>query len=205
VKRGNVLRKGEAPGRIEAIVGPMFSGKTEELIRRVKRARIAGLEVQVYKPAIDDRYSAREVSSHSGGRMDAVLVEGAAEVLRATAHGEAVDVVAIDEAQFFDEAIVGVCDALASNGVRVIVAGLDTDFRGEPFVHMAKIMAIADQVTKLDAVCEVCGAPATRSQRIINGMPAHFDDPIVLVGAKESYQARCRKCHVVPGKEALSI
>ncbi|MGE5592788.1 MAG: thymidine kinase [Betaproteobacteria bacterium] len=183
----------------------MFSGKTEELIRRVKRARIAGLEVQVYKPAIDDRYSTREVSSHSGGRIDAILVANAAEVLQMSARGEAVDMVAIDETQFFDEAIVRVCDALASSGVRVVVAGLDTDFRGEPFINVAKIMAIADQVTKLDAVCEVCGAPATRSQRLINGMPAHFDDPIVLVGAKESYQARCRRCHVVRGREALSI
>jgi len=203
MKRGNALAKPEAPGRIEAIVGPMYSGKTEELIRRVRRARIAGLEVQVFKPAIDDRYSVRQVSSHAGGRIDAILVTRAVEVLRTSAG--AADVVAIDEAQFFDEAIVRVCDTLAENGVRVIVAGLDTDFRGEPFIQVAKVMAIADHVTKLDAVCEVCGAPATRSQRIINGVPARFDDPIVLVGAKESYQARCRRCHVVPGKEALSV
>lgn len=197
------MAKPEAPGRIEAIVGPMYSGKTEELIRRVRRARIAGLEVQVFKPAIDDRYSVQQVSSHAGGRIDAILVTRAVEVLRTSAG--AADVVAIDEAQFFDEAIVRVCDILAGNGVRVIVAGLDTDFRGEPFIQVAKVMAIADHVTKLDAVCEVCGAPATRSQRIINGVPANFDDPIVLVGAKESYQARCRRCHVVPGKEALSV
>lgn len=197
------MAKPEAPGRIEAIVGPMYSGKTEELIRRVRRARIAGLEVQVFKPAIDDRYSAQQVSSHAGGRIDAILVTRAVEVLRTSAG--AADVVAIDEAQFFDEAIVRVCDTLAENGARVIVAGLDTDFRGEPFIQVAKVMAIADHVTKLDAVCEVCGAPATRSQRIINGVPANFDDPIVLVGAKESYQARCRRCHVVPGKEALSV
>ncbi|MDI6638878.1 MAG: thymidine kinase [Bacillota bacterium] len=197
------MAKPEAPGRIEAIVGPMYSGKTEELIRRVRRARIAGLEVQVFKPAIDDRYSVQQVSSHAGGRIDAILVTRAVEVLRTSAG--AADVVAIDEAQFFDEAIVRVCDTLAENGARVIVAGLDTDFRGEPFIQVAKVMAIADHVTKLDAVCEVCGAPATRSQRIINGVPANFDDPIVLVGAKESYQARCRRCHVVPGKEALSV
>ncbi|MEW6105877.1 MAG: thymidine kinase [Bacillota bacterium] len=197
------MAKPEAPGRIEAIVGPMYSGKTEELIRRVRRARIAGLEVQVFKPAIDDRYSVQQVSSHAGGRIDAILVTRAVEVLRTSAG--AADVVAIDEAQFFDEAIVRVCDTLAENGARVIVAGLDTDFRGEPFIQVAKVMAIADHVTKLDAVCEVCGAPATRSQRIINGVPARFDDPIVLVGAKESYQARCRRCHVVPGKEALSV
>ncbi|MGE5572791.1 MAG: thymidine kinase [Bacteroidota bacterium] len=197
------MAKPNAPGRIEAIVGPMYSGKTEELIRRIRRARIAGRKVQVFKPAIDDRYSAREVSSHAGGKVDAILVTRAVEVLRGSAG--AADVVAIDEAQFFDEAIVRVCDTLAANGVCVIVAGLDTDFRGEPFIQVARIMAIADHVTKLDAVCEVCGAPATRSQRIINGVPASFDDPVVLVGAKESYQARCRRCHEVPGKEALSV
>ncbi|MCR4401177.1 MAG: thymidine kinase [Firmicutes bacterium] len=197
------MAKVESPGRIDAIVGPMYSGKTEELIRRVRRAKIAGLDVQVFKPAIDDRYSVQEVSSHAGGRIEAVLVTRAVEVLRTSAG--AADVVAIDEAQFFDEALVRVCDTLAGNGVHVIVAGLDTDFRGEPFIQVAKVMAIADHVTKLDAVCEVCGAPATRSQRIINGVPANFNDPVVLVGAKESYQARCRRCHVVPGKGALSI
>lgn len=203
MQRGIAVRKTGDPGKIEVIVGPMYSGKTEELIRRIRRARIAGIEVLVFKPAIDDRCSADQISSHAGGKVNAILVDRAAEILRAAA-GVA-DMVAIDEAQFFDDAIVEVCDGLASDGVRVVVAGLDTDFRGEPFMQVAKVMAIADHITKLDAVCEICGAPATRSQRIINGTPASFHDPIVLVGAKEAYQARCRRCHVVPGKGARAI
>ncbi len=195
------MRMAGHPGRIEVIVGPMFSGKTEELIRRIRRARIGGAEVLVFKPTIDDRYSTHRISSHAGGETEAILARKAVEILRVSSESAA-DMVAIDEAQFFDDAIVRVCDSLVEGGARVVVAGLDTDFRGEPFVQVARLMAIADHVTKLDAVCEVCGAPATRTQRITNGAPAGFDEPIVLVGAKESYQARCRRCHVVPGKEA---
>ncbi len=192
------MSKQECMGRIEVIVGPMYSGKTEELIRRIRRTRVAGRKAVVFKPAIDHRYSMRQISSHAGVMLDAILVERASDIL---ASSDDADVVAIDEAQFLDDAIVAVCDALAEKGKRVLVAGLDTDFRGEPFVQVGKLMAIADLVTKLDAVCEVCGAPATRTQRIVNGVPASYGDPIVLVGAKEAYQARCRQCHVVPGKE----
>lgn len=203
MQRGIAVRKTGDLGEIEVIVGPMYSGKTEELIRRIRRARIAGAEVLVFKPAIDDRYSVHEISSHAGGKVDAIIVSKVEEVLRA-AVGIA-DVVAIDEAQFCEDGLAGVCDSLANDGVDVVVAGLDTDFRGGPFMQVAKVMAIADRITKLDAVCEICGAPATRSQRIINGTPASFHDPVVLVGAKESYQARCRRCHIVPGKEARAI
>lgn len=202
MKRGIAVRKPGDPGRIEVIVGPMYSGKTDELMRRIRRAGIAGHEVMVFKPAVDDRYSVSQISSHAGGKIDAVLVNRAADILEAAG---AADMVAMDEAQFFDDPIVAVCDVLAASGVRVVVAGLDTDFRGEPFVQVARLMAIADIVSKLDAVCEVCGAPATRTQRIVNGIPASYGEPIVLVGAKEAYQARCRRCHVVPGKEARVV
>jgi thymidine kinase len=178
----------------------MFSGKSEELIRRVKRAEIARLSVQVFKPSIDTRYGVGQVSSHSGAHVEAVTVQNSAEV-QAQARADA-DVIAVDEVQFFDHGIVRVCERLANAGKRVIVAGLDRDFRGETFGPMAELMIHAEEVDKLHAICISCGAPATRTQRLINGLPARFDDPIVLIGASESYQARCRKCHVVPGAPA---
>jgi len=173
----------------------MFSGKTEELIRRVRRAQIARQQVQVFKPALDTRYTEREVMSHNGMQVEAVPVEDIAQ-LRALIEPDTT-VVALDEAQFFDDDVVPLCEELAHRAVRVIVAGLDMDFRGEPFGPMPTLMARAEQVDKLQAICVVCGGPASRTQRLINGQPAAYDDPIILVGASEAYEARCRGCHVV--------
>ena len=183
-------------GWIEVICGSMFSGKTEELIRRVRRAVIARQQVQVFKPILDARYSAEKVSSHDGLHWDAIAVPAADAILDQVK--DSTDVVAIDEAQFFDWAIVDVCERLAQRGKRVIVTGLDMDFRGEPFGPMPVLMAQAEMVDKLQAICAVCGAPASRTQRLINGVPANYDDPQILVGAHEVYQARCRRCHEVP-------
>ncbi len=173
----------------------MFSGKTEELIRRVRRAQIARQRVQVFKHSLDARYAQREVASHNGLQLEAIPVENAAQ-LRALIAPETT-VVAIDEGQFFDEGLVGLCEELADRGLRVIVAGLDLDFRGEPFGPMPQLMARAERVDKLQAICVVCGGPASRTQRLINGQPAAYDDPVILVGADEVYQARCRGCHQV--------
>jgi thymidine kinase len=183
-------------GWIEVICGSMFSGKTEELIRRVRRAQIARQQVQVFKPAIDTRYAGREVTSHNGMQVEAVPVEGTAQ-LRTLIEPDTT-VVALDEAQFFDDEVVKLCAALADRGVRVIVAGLDMDFRGEPFGPMPTLMARAERVDKVQAICLVCGGPASRTQRLIDGQPAAYDDPVILVGASEVYEARCRGCHVVP-------
>lgn len=188
-------------GRLEAIVGPMFSGKSEELIRRVNRALIARQEVQVFKPAIDDRYELTAVASHTGRRMEAVPVDGAGSV-RALMRDD-VRLVAFDECQFFDEDIVELALELADGGQRVIVAGLDLDFRGEPFGPMPHLLAHAELVEKLTAICR-CGRQATRTQRLIAGAPAHYDDPVILVGAAERYEPRCRECHVVL-REARSM
>jgi len=182
-------------GWIEVICGSMFSGKTEELIRRVRRAQIARQRVQVFKPALDTRYVEREVASHDGMQVEAVPVENMAQ-LRALIEPDTT-VVAIDEGQFFDEGLVDLCKELADQGVWVIVAGLDMDFRGEPFGPMPRLMAQAERVDKLQAICVVCGGPASRTQRLINGHPAAYDDPVILVGASEVYEARCRGCHVV--------
>jgi len=182
-------------GWIEMIVGPMYSGKSEELIRRIKRAKIARQKVQVFKPSIDNRYSITEVVSHNGDKEGAHSVENSTEILNLVS--EDTDVIAIDEVQFFDEEIVEVCKKLADKGKRVICAGLDLDFRGEPFGPVPRLLAIAEFVDKIQAICVVCGNPATRTQRLINGKPAKYSDPIVLVGAKEAYEARCRKCHIV--------
>lgn len=183
-------------GWIELICGSMFSGKSEELIRRVKRAEIARQRVQVFKPALDNRYGKDQVSSHSGAHVGAVPVQSAAEIMQAVL--PETDVVAIDEVQFFDWAIADVTNALADHGKRVILAGLDLDFRGEPFGPMPLLMAQAEELEKLHAICMVCGAPATRTQRLIDGRPASYEDPVILVGASEAYQARCRKHHEVP-------
>jgi thymidine kinase len=180
-------------GWIEVICGSMFSGKTEELIRRVRRAQIARQKVQVFKHSLDVRYAAREVASHNGLQLEAVPVENSAQ-LRALIAPETT-VVAIDEGQFFDEGLVSLCEELADRGLRVIVAGLDLDFRGEPFGPMPQLMARAERVDKLQAICVVCGGPASRTQRLINGQPAAYDDPVIMVGADEVYQARCRGCH----------
>jgi thymidine kinase len=187
-------------GWIELICGSMFSGKTEELIRRVKRAQIAHQKIQVFKPRLDDRYGAQTVSSHNGLQLDALPVESAA-VLHAQVDADTT-VVAIDEVQFFDWQISEVAQALADVGKRVILAGLDMDFRGEPFGPMPLLMAQAEKVDKLQAICVVCGGPASRTQRLIDGNPASYDDPVILVGASEVYEARCRACHSVPRETA---
>ena len=173
----------------------MFSGKTEELIRRVRRAQIARQKVQVFKHSLDARYAEREVASHNGLQLEAVPVENSAQLRALIAPGTTV--VAIDEGQFFDEGLVPLCEELADRGLRVIVAGLDLDFRGEPFGPMPQLMARAERVDKLQAICVVCGGPASRTQRLINGQPAAYDDPVIMVGADEVYQARCRGCHQV--------
>ena len=186
-------------GWIEVVCGSMFSGKTEEMIRRVRRARIAKQKVQVFKPAIDRRYNSVQVASHNGLQWEASPIARAGEILERLEPDTAV--VAVDEAQFFDWELSAVCTELAARGLRVILAGLDTDFRGEPFGPMPLLMAEAEEVTKLQAICVVCGAPASRTQRLINGEPAAYNDPIILVGGSESYEARCRHCHEVPRRE----
>jgi len=184
-------------GWLEVIAGPMFSGKSEELIRRVKRVLIAGQKVRVFKPRLDDRYDASDVVSHDGERVQAEPVADTAE-LRQKLAGAEVQVVAIDEAQFFDDELPDLLEELASRGVRVIVAGLDQDFRGEPFGVMPVLLARAEFVEKLSAVCVRCGRAATRTQRLIDGKPARYDEPVILVGASEAYEPRCRACHEVP-------
>jgi thymidine kinase len=185
-------------GWIEVISGSMFSGKTEELIRRVRRARIAQRKIQVFKPLMDARFHAEQVASHNGLQWEAVPVGNAREI------PERLDpdttIVAVDEVQFFDWEISKVCNELAGRGLRLILAGLDMDFRGEPFGPMPLLMAEAEEVTKLQAICVTCGAPASRTQRLIDDQPAAYDDPIILVGGSESYEARCRHCHEVPRK-----
>lgn len=183
-------------GSIEVICGSMFSGKTDELIRRLVRATIAKQKVQVFKPAIDVRYAVEKVTSHAGSNYDAIPVQKAAEIRNRLEPDTTV--VAIDEAQFFDLEVIQVAEELATRGIRVLVAGLDTDFRGEPFGPMPVLMSRAEQVDKLHAICMVCGDEASRTQRLVNGKPARFDDPIVIVGASEMYEARCREHHEVP-------
>ena len=183
-------------GSIEVVCGSMFSGKTDELIRRLVRATIAKQKVQVFKPAIDIRYAVEKVTSHAGSNFDAIPVEKAADI-PSKLDGDAT-IVAIDEAQFFDPQIVDVAQELASRGIRVLVAGLDTDFRGEPFGPMPILMSMAEDVDKLHAICMVCGGEASRTQRLVNGKPARYDDPVVIVGASELYEARCRMHHEVP-------
>ena len=183
-------------GSIEVVCGSMFSGKTDELIRRLVRATIAKQKVQVFKPAIDVRYAVEKVTSHTGSNFDAIPVEKAANIRERVETDTTV--VAMDEAQFFDEEIVDVAHELAERGVRVIVAGLDMDFRGEPFGPMPVIMSKAEKVDKLHAICMTCGHEASRTQRLVNGKPARYDDPVVIVGASELYEARCREHHLVP-------
>ena len=190
------MHEGQTGGGLEVICGSMFSGKTEELIRRVKRAQIARKRVQVFKPALDTRSSIAHVSSHDGIHLHAVSVTSASEI--ADFIDLATEVVAIDEVQFLDSTVVNVCEQLAARGKRVIVAGLDQDFRGESFGPMPELMARAEHVDKLRAICVRCGAPASRTQRLIDGQPASYHDPTILVGATETYEARCRACHQVP-------
>lgn len=183
-------------GWLEVICGSMYSGKSEELIRRVKRAKIARLKVQVFKPLIDSRFDQGNVVSHGGDETEAVAVPDSGVLF--TKIDEDTKVVAIDEVQFFDRGLVDVCRRLANQGKRVIVAGLDMDFRGQPFGPTPALMATAEHVDKLQAICIKCGNPASRTQRLVNGKPAKVSDPTILVGASESYEARCRCCHEVP-------
>lgn len=185
-------------GWIEVVCGSMFSGKTEELIRRLRRARIAKQKVQVFKPALDQRYHSEQVASHNGLQWEAVPVGSAREILDRVEPDTTV--VAVDEAQFFDGELSKVCDELARRGMRLIVAGLDMDFRAKPFGPMPALMAEAEEVSKLQAICVECGAQASRTQRLIDGRPAAYDEPVILVGGSESYEARCRHCHEVPRK-----
>lgn len=186
-----VSRNLHANGSIEVICGSMFSGKTEELLRRIKRAQYGRQKVQVFKPVIDNRYSADHVQSHDANKILSIPVSKSSEIYSLIE--DSTRVVGIDEAQFFDEEIVEVAQKLANRGLRVIVAGLDLDFRGQPFGPMPTLLAVAEEVTKLSAVCVVCGAPASRSQRIAG--PSGPEASRVAVGAKEMYEARCRFCH----------
>ncbi|MEA3352058.1 MAG: thymidine kinase [Chloroflexota bacterium] len=185
-------------GSLEVITGSMFCGKTEELIRRLRRAAIAKQHVQVFKPVIDNRYAEQKVTSHAGHNFEAIPIRKSIEILAAL--DADTTVVAIDEAQFFDNEIISIVQRLADQSIRVIVAGLDTDFRGEPFGPMPVLMAKAERVDKLHAICMKCGGLASRTQRLVDGRPAHYDDPVVIVGADELYEARCRKHHQVPRK-----
>jgi len=183
-------------GSVEIICGSMFSGKTEEMIRRLRRAVIAKQKVQVFKPIIDIRYNAEKVTSHAGLDFEALPIKNSSEIPRNLMADTSV--VGIDEAQFFDDGIIEVIESLADKGMRVLVTGLDMNFRGEPFGCMPILLSRADKVDKLQAICMVCGEPATRTQRLVNGKPARFDDPVVIVGASEMYEARCRTHHEVP-------
>lgn len=191
-------------GWIEVITGCMFAGKTEELLRRIRRCYYAKKTVISFRPKIDDRYSKDEIVSHNNSRIKTVVVSTAKDIYAYLDKQDKLPyAIAIDEVQFFDDEIVNLCEYYANNGVRVIVAGLNADFRGEPFGVMPELIARAEEVTKLAAICQVCGAPATKTQRLINGKPANYDDPVVLVGASEQYEARCRHCHDVPGKPSF--
>lgn len=184
-------------GWLEVITGPMYCGKSEELIRRLRRVKIAKQKVKVFKPVLDNRYSKKDVVSHSGNSIEAVPVDHPEEILDRI--DDTVDVVGIDEAQFFHEELVEICEDLADQGVRVILAGLDRDFRNKPFGPMPELMAKAEYIDKLHAICIQCGEPASRTQRLIDGEPAAIDDPVILVGASEVYEARCRSCHEIKG------
>jgi thymidine kinase len=183
------------PGWLEVICGPMFAGKSEELIRRIKRLEYAKKKTLVFKPAIDNRYSETEVVSHSNLKTKSIAITEAKDIL------DYIDsttfAVAVDEVQFLDKELLVIAQKLALKGIRVILAGLDTDFRGEPFPMTGALMTLAEDVTKLTAICVVCGAPATKTQRMINGQPARYSDPIIKVGAAEAYEPRCRHCHQV--------
>jgi thymidine kinase len=183
------------PGWIEVVTGPMFAGKSEELIRRIRRLTYAHKKVLVFKPKIDNRYSENDIESHLHNKADAINITSSKEILPYI-KGQ-IDAVVIDEVQFLDPGIYDVCNLLADKGIRVIVGGLDQDFRGEPFLITAKLMAKAEFVTKLTAICVKCGAPATMTQRIVDGVPASYDEPTIKVGASDSYEPRCRHCHEV--------
>ena len=185
-------------GWIEVICGPMFAGKSEELIRRIKRLEYAKKKVVVFKPTIDNRYSENEVVSHNKRSTKCYNLSNSLDAFKYI--DDTTYAVAFDEVQFMDENIVSVCEKLAQDGKRVICAGLDLDFRGEPFSIMPELLTRAEYVTKLTAICVKCGSNATRTQRIVDGIPAPYDSPLVIIGASEAYEPRCRHCHEVPNK-----
>lgn len=182
-------------GKIEVVTGCMFAGKTEELIRRVHTLTRTNHKVLVVKPLIDDRYNVDEVVSHDGNSIEAINVSNAREILDSVTSD--VDAICIDEVQFLGQDVVRVIEHLAKMGISVLAVGLDTDFRGEPFGVMPDLLARATSVIKLTSFCAKCGSDATRTQRLINDQPASYYDPIVMVGASESYEPRCRVCHEV--------
>ena len=181
-------------GWLEVVCGPMFSGKSEELIRRLRRAEIAGQRALIVKPIVDDRYDVGHVVSHAGAKMRAVTASSSGEVLRLA---KGYDAIGLDEVQFFDDGIVAAIETLVDAGTRIVAAGLAQDFRGEPFGAMPTLLCVAEFVDKLEAVCHRCGGPATMTQRLVDGEPAPFDGETIQVGALDSYEARCRTCHVV--------
>ncbi|MBX6364342.1 MAG: thymidine kinase [Gemmatimonadetes bacterium] len=191
-------------GWIEVITGVMFSGKSEELIRRVRRAVLARKRVQVFKSHLDARYGGIQVvSTHDGGRVQAEPVQASVEVMERVR--PETEVVAVDEVQFLDPGIVDVANVLADRGMRVILAGTDMDFRGQPFGPIPQLLAVAERIDKLTAICVVCGSPATRNQRLVNGVPAPAEGPTIQVGGLETYEARCRECHEVPSAARAQI
>ncbi len=199
-------------GWLEVITGPMYSGKTEELLRRMRRATIAGMVVRLFKPAIDDRYRVDTVSSHNGQSMSAIPLQRPIEVVQhLQGASDRVQVVGIDEAQFFGDDLPQTVEWLLANGIRVIVAGLDLDFARRPFGPMPILLAMAKDVIKLHAICNECArlgrgqVDAHYTQRLINHEPAHLNDPIVLVGGFESYEARCENCHKIRGEKVLPL
>ncbi len=192
-----------AKGKLEVVCGPMFSGKSEELIRRLRRAKIAKQKVVVFKHAFDNRHNTEQVRSHNGSVIDAYAFEKVSEIRKHGMH-DAITVIGIDEVQFYSDEIIPIICELIDAGKRVIVAGLDLDFRGVPFGPIPTLLAIADIVTKLTAICTVCGQEAHFTQRLVNNKPALFNDPVVMVGAQEVYQARCRSCYVIDQKPAFT-
>lgn len=189
----------KSKGTLEVICGSMFSGKSEELIRRIKRADLAKRKLVVFKHSFDNRYQTTEyIVSHNGNKIAAIAIEEPQIILNHIQHDT--EVIGIDEIQFFEKEIVNIICQLVNQGKRVIVAGLDLDFKGMPFGAMPLLLAIADTVTKLHAICMHCGNDAHFTQRLVNGKPANFDDPIIMVGAQEAYQARCRDCHHIDKK-----
>jgi len=189
----------KSKGSLEVICGTMFSGKSEELIRRLRRARIAKQNIIIFKHSIDDRHESEDVISHDGNKLNAHATDNIATLFE-LAHQDNIDVIGIDEVQFFTNDIILVICKLVDAGKRVVVAGLDLDFRGIPFGCVPTLMAIADHVTKLHAICTACGKDAHFTQRLVNGKPAKHNDPIILVGAQEAYQARCRGCYTIDKK-----
>lgn len=182
-------------GRIEVISGVMFSGKSEELIRRLRRAKIARRSVAVFKASIDTRYNAQDIYSHAGLTWSGFPIKDPEEILSIW---QGQDIVAIDEAQFFPKGIIKVVEELVDEDLRVIIAGTDRDFKGDPFGCMGELMAIADEVVKLTAICVKCGGEAIFNQRLINGQPADKNSPVIMVGGKDDYEARCRACYERP-------